>query len=374
MRRIASYPVALFLILAGCAQTFSEEKVIRCPNPNISLEARRAWAQGEAKAKGMSDGYWIGYSIQRPMEKNSFIGSFYSDRRRSRPSLAEVIAGTSLDEIDQPRQQTHGDFTMNDGYMTVDGKKKEQIVMKEVGILIHYKKEIEEVVVSNLSLRVKLGGDPLFWLEGVENVESVAFLKSLFEKHQHSEVKEKLITAAGIHPADVSYTFLKNVLTGAEPGDVRQEAAFWISQATQSDEAVTLLTERAQSDTSDDVREKCLFALSEMETEHATEALITIARAHINEDVRKKAMFWLGQKASEKAVATLKELVDDKDTEVQKNALFALMQLPNNNGLTDLIRIAKSHRNPVVRKEAIFWLGQSDDERALDALVEIARN
>ena len=179
-------------------------------------------------------------------------------------------------------------------------------------------------------------------------------------------MKEKLITAIGIHPAEVSYPLLKAILTGSEPGDIRQEAAFWISQATISADAVSLLSKQAQSDKSDDVRDKCIFALSQMETELATEALITIARTRVDEEIRKKAMFWLGQKASEKAVATLKELVEDKDTDIQKSALFALTQLQNNSGLIDVIRIAQTHRNPAVRKEAIFWLGQSEDERALD--------
>jgi HEAT repeat protein len=36
-----------------------------------------------------------------------------------------------------------------------------------------------------------------------------------------------------------------------------------------------------------------------------------------------------------------------------------------------LITLARTHKNPVVRKQAIFWLGQSHDPRALDFLEEI---
>jgi len=31
-----------------------------------------------------------------------------------------------------------------------------------------------------------------------------------------------------------------------------------------------------------------------------------------------------------------------------------------------LINVAKTNRNPAVRKQAIFWLGQSNDPRALN--------
>ena len=36
-----------------------------------------------------------------------------------------------------------------------------------------------------------------------------------------------------------------------------------------------------------------------------------------------------------------------------------------------LLRVAKTHQNLAVRKQAIFWLGQSGDERALAFFKEI---
>ncbi len=38
-----------------------------------------------------------------------------------------------------------------------------------------------------------------------------------------------------------------------------------------------------------------------------------------------------------------------------------------------LIQVAKSNRNAAVRKQAIFWLGQSNDERALAFFEEILK-
>jgi HEAT repeat protein len=58
---------------------------------------------------------------------------------------------------------------------------------------------------------------------------------------------------------------------------------------------------------------------------------------------------------------------------LQKQAVFALTQLDDVEGVTEIIKIAKSHANPAVRKQAIFWLGQSDDPRAFETIVEIAK-
>ena len=56
---------------------------------------------------------------------------------------------------------------------------------------------------------------------------------------------------------------------------------------------------------------------------------------------------------------------DDPETEVKKRAVFALSQLPHDEGVPLLIDTARKNRNPAVRKQAMFWLGQSNDPRAL---------
>lgn len=58
---------------------------------------------------------------------------------------------------------------------------------------------------------------------------------------------------------------------------------------------------------------------------------------------------------------------------MKKRAVFALSQLPRDEGVPLLIDVARRHTNPVVRKQAMFWLGQSKDPRALEFFAEILR-
>jgi HEAT repeat protein len=51
--------------------------------------------------------------------------------------------------------------------------------------------------------------------------------------------------------------------------------------------------------------------------------------------------------------------------------VFALSQLPSDEGVPRLIHVARTHRNIEVRKLAIFWLGQSRDQRALAFFEEV---
>ena len=102
------------------------------------------------------------------------------------------------------------------------------------------------------------------------------------------------------------------------------------------------------------------------------EALAGLARKHAVSRVRGDALFWLAQRAGEKAVGTITEAIDqDPDTDVKKRAVFALSQLPKDESVRLLIQVARSNRNPVVRKQAFFWLGQSREPAALDFLEEI---
>lgn len=103
-------------------------------------------------------------------------------------------------------------------------------------------------------------------------------------------------------------------------------------------------------------------------------ALLKLARDEgVPQRTRRQAVFWLGQTAGDVATRGLTELVDDRDVdrEVKEQAVFALSQQPHDAGVPALIRIARTHREPGVRRKAIFWLGQSGDPRALALFEEL---
>ena len=58
---------------------------------------------------------------------------------------------------------------------------------------------------------------------------------------------------------------------------------------------------------------------------------------------------------------------------MKKRAVFALSQLPKSEGVPLLIKVARTNANPAVRKQAMFWLAQSRDPRAIDFFAEILK-
>jgi len=102
--------------------------------------------------------------------------------------------------------------------------------------------------------------------------------------------------------------------------------------------------------------------------------LLKLARDdRVSRRARRQAVFWLGQAAGDAATRGLADLVDDGgvDREVKEQAVFALSQQRGDAAVPLLIRIARTHPDREVRRKALFWLGQSDDPRALALFEEL---
>lgn len=88
-------------------------------------------------------------------------------------------------------------------------------------------------------------------------------------------------------------------------------------------------------------------------------------------EVRTSAMFWIAQSAGERVSEGLQELTNDPDRQVRESAVFSLSQRPNDESVPALIRLARTHRDPGIRRNAVFWLGQKRDPRALAYFEEV---
>jgi hypothetical protein len=122
------------------------------------------------------------------------------------------------------------------------------------------------------------------------------------------------------------------------------------------------------------IAEKAIFPAVLADSVTIWPDLLKIAKDEkISRKVRRSAVFWLGQAAGDAATKGLTEIVEDggQDREVRESAVFALSQRPRDEGVPVLIKIAKENKDPDLRRKAIFWLGQSDDPRALSLFEEL---
>ena len=121
--------------------------------------------------------------------------------------------------------------------------------------------------------------------------------------------------------------------------------------------------------------EEAIFPLTLADSVVVWPGLVRIARnASLSGSTRKQAVFWLSQIAGEEVTSNLANIVgeDDVDREVRKQAVFALSQR-RGEAVPALIQIARKNRDPEVRKTAMFWLGQTNDPRAIALFEEILK-
>jgi hypothetical protein len=151
--------------------------------------------------------------------------------------------------------------------------------------------------------------------------------------------------------------------------DVKPLAFVWLDGVAGAD-SVEYLGGLLDADR-DDARERDLpdgplMALSMHKEPGAVDAMIRTAKRHPVARVRSQSLFWLAQTAQRRAGDAIRGAIDDDpETEVKKQAVFALSQLPADEAVPHLMRLARAHKNVEVRKQAMFWLGQSEDPRAL---------
>jgi HEAT repeat protein len=211
----------------------------------------------------------------------------------------------------------------------------------------------------------------VFWMGQLSSERSTAALDSVLRSSVDPEIREQAVfalsqlssaRAAAILRGvaeDTSYTFV-----------VRDKAIFWLGQRRSTENATFLrgLFDRTRSD---ELREKILFSLSQMRGVGSDKWLLEIAgEKKYGIDVRKQAVFSASQaRAAIADVAALYDRLDD--ARVKEQTIFALTQYRDPAAVDKLISIAKTDRDPEMRKKAIFWLGQSHDPRVQQLLLDI---
>ncbi|HVQ30376.1 MAG TPA: HEAT repeat domain-containing protein [Vicinamibacteria bacterium] len=213
------------------------------------------------------------------------------------------------------------------------------------------------------------GDLPVLWLKAVPAAQSLAVLEPLAA----SVPSDEALAAIAAHADPAADAALERLVAPGRSSKLREQAAFWMGES-RGRRGYETLRRLVREDKDSEFREHAVFALSESEVPEAQDAIIEVARTDTDPDVRGQALFWLAQKAGRGATAAItRSIEEDPETEVKKKAVFALSELPGGEGVPLLIGVARANRNPAVREQAFFWLGQSEDPRALDFIADVLK-
>ena len=324
---------------------------------DASLAKKMDRAAQDFRKTGKGDSFFTGYSFLSRHELHQ--GNLEDDPR---PYLITVDA----DRIKRRR-----------AYRTQNGEATSTDEGSEVAGLVLLHKisgrttKIKDVELIDLDNTYEFNDLPIYWLGEPDDEESFRYLSDAFASGEEKLRRSLLfIISSHVHPG--VYDFLYSAALGDYETKVRENAIFWLG-SYKDERSLKDLKEIYSRVDEPELKKQAVFAFQMSDHPEAVKELIRIAKNEANTEIRKNAIFWLGQKASEESVKALKDVVDDsdEDTKVKESAVFAISQLPTERSVPMLIDIARTNKNPKVKKQAIFWLGQKSDEAALEFFEEI---
>jgi HEAT repeat protein len=156
-----------------------------------------------------------------------------------------------------------------------------------------------------------------------------------------------------------------------EQEDVRRQALHWLAEQ-KTDAAVDELIRIFDAEPNADVRRQILHMLAETENRRAEDKLFEVA-SRGDEELRRAALHMLGEMAGERSLQVLGTTAErsGEPTEVQVEAVRAISERPSEQAVPMLLKVARTHPNPEVRKEAIQQLADSADPRAVEFFREV---
>lgn len=137
--------------------------------------------------------------------------------------------------------------------------------------------------------------------------------------------------------------------------------------------AVDDLLKLFDSEKAPDVRRTVLQSLSEIKSTRVEDKLFEVAKSNEAVDIRRQAIRLLGERVGKRSFDFLSATAQsaDANAEVQVQAVRAIGERRSEESVPLLIKIARTHPNQLVRKQAIRSLSASGDPRAVEYFREV---
>ena len=205
----------------------------------------------------------------------------------------------------------------------------------------------------------------------VDEPAAFTFLISVAKQDADPESRRVAVRQLGHFKRDDAVEELMKFARTDTNVDVRKSAIRALGERGEA--AVDNLLKLYDSETAPEVKRSVLQSLSEIKSTRVEDKLFEIARSNDNVDVRRQAIRLLGERAGKRSFDFLSATAQSTDgnAEVQVQAVRAIGERKGEESVPLLIKIAKTHPNQMVRKQAIRSLGESGDQRAVEFFREV---
>ncbi|HEX6045272.1 MAG TPA: HEAT repeat domain-containing protein, partial [Pyrinomonadaceae bacterium] len=195
--------------------------------------------------------------------------------------------------------------------------------------------------------------------------DAIDELMKIYAADGQLEVKRTALRALAETKSPRAQTRLLELARNEPNQELRKQAIRVIGERGEA--AVDDLLKLFDSEQAPDVKRSVLQSLSEIKSTRVEDKLFEVAKSNDSMDVRRQAIRLLGERAGKRSFDFLSETAQNPDAnaEVQVQAVRAISERRSEESVPLLIKIARTHPNQLVRKQAIRSLGESGDPRAV---------
>jgi len=211
------------------------------------------------------------------------------------------------------------------------------------------------------------------WLGQTRSPRAIAALDSIASSATDDAILEKAIFGLSQSRDERSDAALRRIAADdRKSAHARTQAIFWFGQTHRDADDMRFLRELFSRAHDEEIQGSIIQAMAQAHTSESMRWLIDLARdKSLSIDARKNALFWAGQNG-----ADLRQLVSLYDemkgqTEIQNQLIFVFSQRRDGQAIEKLMDIATNDPDRDLRKQAIFWLGQSHDPRVQKFLLDL---
>ena len=229
-----------------------------------------------------------------------------------------------------------------------------------------------------VALRTFVGGN---WSSGsatdagtIPARDAAAYFLSIAGDGEGRLSRDAILPAVIADSADVAPTLLRIARDRQRPTETRSRALHWVGQLGGATSAEPLVTIARDGSERHGVREAALFALSAVPDDGGISSLMRIADDAGDPWLRSKAVFWLGETEDARAMQLLQRLVLQEDADVDLRKAALFATGRGQTPIADLVSLYGRLRGQELREHYIFVLSQREEDAAIDKLMDIARN
>jgi hypothetical protein len=297
-------------------------------------------------AKNKSKDYWFAYSV--PVEANTKSSCCWNQKSND---------GLNFEFCDL-NQKLNG-FGNNNNIN----------ISERNNIFVHIEDhQVSQILPVGEHCQVKADGIEIAWLEDIDELKSIEFLKSVAIKNP-KEIASNSLYALALHENKKASEELFDIAL-MQKDEISNNAVFWLGEARSDGlkHLEILYNELPQGD----IKKHINFALTQLDDHNGVKLLEEIALSDPNHQQRSDALFWLAELAPNKTKDIIFKLLNNKDeTYEAEHLVFTLSRLTDGQGDKGLFEILTGKYSTKLKKKSLFWLSQSDNTETIDKLQKL---